>query len=276
VPLARSNCGIGVHLSHSKFMPASRAACVWLLLSTLPSSFPQSASSTLVAFPSKETLSYNIEWRLINAGEAQLELVPQRSGDKTIWQSKLHIESAGMVSKLYKLDDHYSTNMEGQFCTTSTDLDAIERSRHHGTKVVYDTAHGKATYVERDLLKNSVFKTGEVDIPGCVSDIIAGMYKLRSLKLAPGQSTQVALSDGKKTVSARIEAQQREQIKTKAGTFNTIRYEAFVFNGALYARKAQLLIWLSDDVRQMPVQIRARMSFPIGSITLELASEQHS
>lgn len=274
--VARRNCGVVVHLSHSKFMPASRAACVWLLLSTLPNSFPQSANSALVPFPSKEILSYNIEWRLINAGDAQLELDPQRSGDKTLWLSKVHIESAGMVSKLYKLDDHYSTNMESGFCTTKTELDAIERSKHHETKVTYDTARGKASYVERDLLKNAVFKTGEVDIPGCVSDIIGGLYKLRSLKLAPGQSVQVALSDGKKTASARIEAQQREQIKTKAGTFNTIRYEAFVFNGALYARKAQVLIWLTDDVRQMPVQIRARMSFPIGSITLELASEQHS
>ena len=269
-------CGVGVHLSHSKFMPASRAACVWLLLSTLPSSFPQSANSTLVAFPSKETLSYNVEWRLINAGEAQLELYPQRSGDKTLWLSKVHVESAGLVSKLYKLDDHYSGSMEGGFCTISTDLDAIERSKHHQTKVTYDPGRGKASYIERDMLKNAVFKTAEVDIPSCVSDIVGGLYKLRSLKLAPGQSAQVSLSDGKKTVSARVEAQQREQIKTKAGTFNTIRYEAFVFNGALYARKAQLQIWLTDDVRQMPVQIRARMSFPIGSITLELASEQHS
>ena len=84
------------------------------------------------------------------------------------------------------------------------------------------------------------------------------------------------ISDGKKTVSARIEAQQREQIKTKGGTFNTIRYEVFVFNGVLYSRKLSYLSGYRDDARRLPVQIRARMGFPIGSITFELQKEEHS
>jgi len=99
---------------------------------------------------------------------------------------------------------------------------------------------------------------------------------VRTLKLEPGQSTQVQLSDGKKSVSVKLDAQQREQIKTPAGTFNTIRYEAYVFNGVLFTRKAELLVWITDDARRLPVQIRARMSFPIGSITFELQKEEHS
>ena len=213
---------------------------------------------------------------MIYAGTARLSLEPKKSGDKMAWQSKLHLETAGLVSKLYKLDDNYDLEMEDQFCAISTALEAMERSRHRETKVTYDRAAGKATYVERDLIKNAVIKTAEVEIPPCTSDIIGALYKIRTLKLEPGQSTQLALSDGKKSVSARIEAQQKEQLKVKAGTFNTVRLEAFVFGGVLYARKAQLLIWVSDDARHLPVQIRVRMSFPIGSITLELEKEEHS
>jgi hypothetical protein len=90
------------------------------------------------------------------------------------------------------------------------------------------------------------------------------------MKLDPGQSDQLLLSDGKKVAAARVEAQARETIKTKAGTFSTIRYEAHIFNGVLYTRKARFQIWMSDDARRLPVQLRARMSFPIGSITLQL------
>ncbi len=223
-----------------------------------------------------ETLFYGIEWRLIYAGTGRLSLEPKKSGDKTAWQSKLHLETAGLVSKLYKLDDSYDLEMEDQFCAVSTTLDAMERTRHRETKVTYERALGKAMYVERDLLKNIVIKTAETEIAPCTGDIIGALYKLRTLKLEPGQSTQVALSDGKKFVSARIEAQQKEQLKVKAGSFNTVRYEAFVFGGVLYTRKAQLLIWLSDDPRRLPVQVRIRMSFPIGSITLELEKEEHS
>jgi hypothetical protein len=227
-------------------------------------------------FPSQETITYNIEWRLIYAGNAKLSLDPKLSAGKQDWQAKLHLESGGLVSRLYKLEDNYTGQMENQFCATSTDFNSMERNRHHETTVNYDPAHHKATYLERDLLKNATFKTAETEIPGCVSDIIGGLYKLRSLKLDPGQSMQLPISDGKKTVSARIEAQQREQLKIKGSTFNTIRYEVFVFNGVLYARKAELFVWLSDDARRLPVQIRARMGFPIGSITFELEKEEHS
>jgi hypothetical protein len=254
-----------------------RHACACLALLAIPSSLPQSKPATPPAvFPSQETLSYNIEWRLIYAGSAQLHLDPKKSGDKPQWQAKLHLESGGLVSKLYRLDDNYTVEMEDQFCTGSTELNAIERTRHRETKVNYDHARGKAIYVERDLLKNAIFKTAETDIPPCVTDVIGGLYKIRTLKLEPGQSMQFPLSDGKKSVSARVEAQAREQIKTAAGTFNTIRYEAFVFNGVLYARKAQVLLWLTDDARRVPVQIRARMNFPVGAITLELVKETHS
>ncbi len=249
-----------------------------MLLAASPSSLPQSkaAGAAPAAFPSKETITYSIEWRLIYAGYARLSLDPKMSSGRPDWQSKLHLESGGLVSKLYKLEDNYSVQMEDQFCAASSDFNSMERNRHHQTTVTYDHARGKASYVERDLLKNSVFKTAEAEIPACVSDIIGGLYKLRSMRLEPGQSTQLPISDGKKTVSARVEAQQREQLKTKGGTFSTIRYEIFVFNGVLYARKAQLFVWLSDDARRLPVQIRARMGFPIGSITFELEKEEHS
>jgi hypothetical protein len=250
----------------------ARLSCAYFVLFAIPSLLPQAKPAASTAFPSAETLSYGIEWRLIYAGNARLTLEPKKSG----WESKLHLESGGLVSKLYKLDYNYMGEMEDQFCSDSTDLNAVERSRHRETKVTYDHVRNKANYVERDLLKNSISKTLEIDIPACVSDVIGGLYKVRTLKLEPGQSTQVQLSDGKKSVSVKLEAQQREQLKTPAGTFNTIRYEAYVFNGVLFARKAELLVWITDDARRLPVQIRARMSFPIGSITFELQKEEHS
>jgi hypothetical protein len=247
----------------------SHLACACLALFTAATSLPQSkpANDPSAAVASQETLVYSIQWRLIDAGVARLEQEPKRS--------KLHLESSGLVSKLFKLDDNYDLEMQGDFCATSTTLNAMERSRHRETKVIYDYSKGKASYVEKDLIKNSVTKTAEVEIPPCTHDIVGALYKLRTLKLEPGQSMQIEISDGKKSVSARIEAQQNEQIKTTAGTFNAIRYEAFVFGGVLFTRKAQLLIWISDDPRRLPVQIRVRLSFPIGTINLELEREEH-
>ena len=82
------------------------------------------------------------------------------------------------------------------------------------------------------------------------------------------------MSDGKKSAMVRVEAQDREEVTTKAGTFKTIRYESYVFNNVLYKRSARLFVWLTDDARRLPVQIRVRLNFPIGSITLQLEKDE--
>ncbi len=249
------------------------AACLVLL--AVPAVSPQSspAVSTTSGLPSSETLSYSIEWRLIYAGSARVSLAPQQAQQS---ESKLHLESGGLVSKLYKIDENYRVLMHDQFCASNSVFDAVEGKRHRETVVTFDRNAHKATYLERDLLKNSVIRRAETEIPPCVSDIVGGLYKLRTIHLEPGQTAQLAVSDGKKSISAKVEAQDREQIQTKAGTFKTVRYEVYVFNGILFKKSGRLQLWLTDDSRRMPVQFRARMAFPIGSITFQLDKEEHS
>jgi hypothetical protein len=227
-------------------------------------------------FPTAETLHYSVEWHLVNAGNATLRIEPVKGPKSPQWDIKVQVESIGVVSRLFKLDDKYTVHLEDQLCATGSDMDSFEGRKHHDTKVTYDRAKDHATYVERDLIKNTTVSTKETPIPGCVADVIAGLYKLRTMQIQPGQSVQIPTSDGKKSAQVRIEAQEREEIRNHLGRFKTIRYEAFVFNGVIYSKKARMFVWLTDDARRLPVQIRARMAFPIGSITLALEKDEHS
>jgi hypothetical protein len=168
------------------------------------------------------------------------------------------------------VEDDYSTNLNSALCGQSLQMTTLEGSRQRETKVAFDSAARKSSYVERDRAKNSVIATHETDIPPCVHDVIGGLYFLRTLNLEPGQSTQIAVSDGKKSAMAKVEAQQREDVKTPQGTFKTIRYEVYVFNDVLYRRAAHLYIWLTDDRRKLPVRVQVRLQFTIGTITLLL------
>jgi hypothetical protein len=221
------------------------------------------------ALPARETLTYNIEWRLITAGKAKVQWV---STDHDA-QISTHVESVGLVSKLFKVEDDYRANLNAALCAQSVQMTSQEGSRQRETKITFDYANHRADYLERDRAKNAVLLSRETDIPPCVHEIAGGLYYLRTLNLEPGQSVQVPLSDGKKSVMAKVEAQQREEVKTPAGTFKTIRYEAYVFDNVLYRRSAHLNVWLTDDRRKLPVQIRVRMQFAIGTIMLQL--EKH-
>jgi Protein of unknown function (DUF3108) len=225
------------------------------------------------SLPAKEKLEYSVEWRLITAGKVQLGWGANPQAEKG-WLTKVHLESTGLVSKLFKVNDDYTATMTEGLCAASTLMVSQEGKRHRETRVTFDGATRKAIYHERDLNTNAVSTKDDLEIPECVHDVFGGLYLLRTLRLEPGQSAQVPVSDGKKSVSAKVEAQARETVKTPAGTFRTIRYEAYLFNNVLYRRPAHLYIWLTDDTRRLPVQIRVKMQFTIGTITLQLEKEE--
>ena len=100
------------------------------------------------------------------------------------------------------------------------------------------------------------------------------MSSLRGLKLSPGQSTQMPVSDGHHSASVKVEALDREDVKTGTVTHKTIRCETFLMNGVVYTRKGRVFVWLTDDDQNLPVQIQLRMNFPIGTVTLHLTKEE--
>ena len=243
-------------------------------LLSVPARFPQAAQAqTASPLPAKEVLSYNVTWRLVEAGKAKLIWSESSQASRPGWQVNLHLESAGLVSKLYRVNDDYTADLNGDFCVHNTHVQAHEGGRQRETTVHFDESTKKASYLERDLIKHSSLSL-ETDIPSCVHDVIGGLFFLRTRNSELGRSIEVPVSDGKKSVLAKVEAQQREQIKVPAGTFQTVRYEAFLFNGMLYHRPGHLYVWLTDDARKLPVRIQVRLQFTIGTITFELEKEE--
>jgi hypothetical protein len=242
----------------------------WLVVVLVcpPLLWPQS-----VSLPTKESLSYNIEWRLVTAGKATIEWTSTPSPHSG-YLVNAHVESAGLVSKLFKVEDDYRANLSLGLCAQSSELTSHEGPRRRDTKITFDGEARKASYLERDLVKNAVLDSKEIEIPECVHDVIGGVYFLRTLNLEPGQSTEVPVSDGKKSVMAKVEAQQREEVRTPGGTYRTIRYEIYLFDNVLFRRSAHLNVWVTDDRRKIPVQIRVRMQFTIGTITLQLTKNE--
>jgi hypothetical protein len=223
--------------------------------------------------PAKETLDYNVEWRLVTAGHAHLDWYATTPKLHMGYEAKLHLESAGLVSRLYKVSDLYTVEMTPTLCAESTVFTSHEGSRNRETRVNFDPGARKAHYVERDTDKNTIRSQRETPIPGCVYDVLGGLAAIRAIQLEPGHSTEFHMSDGKKSASVKIEAEKREDVKTDAGTFKTVRYQAYLFNDVIFHRNAHLYIWLSDDARKLPVQIQIRLQIAIGTITFKLEKE---
>ena len=215
------------------------------------------------------TLHYNVEWRLIHAGDIRFRWEP----NVTYYTGNLQVESAGLVSKLYRVKDKYQVQMNNALCAQTVTIQAEEGKRRKHTNITFDRAAGKVFFYEKDLIKNTE-NTKQVDAAGCVHDYFGGLAKLRATNLAVGQSMEVPLSDGKRFARVKVDAEEREKIKTPLGTFETIRYQVHMFNGALIPKKARMYVWITDDPRRLPVQIQVKMSLLIGTITMQLEKEE--
>jgi hypothetical protein len=242
---------------------------VWILLAAL---FVGVETSVLTAAPGpeeqKSVWQYAVEWRLVRAGTARITWTPEPGA----YTGDLHVESQGLVSKFYKVNDDYRVRANSELCASAVSIHAEEGKRRRDTSISF--ANGKAQYTERDLIKNTVALSKETPIPPCVHDYLAGLQALRTQRIDLGQSAQVQLSDGKKAAAVRVEAQEREEVSTPLGKFRAVRYEVFMFNDVLVNKKARLFVWLTDDERKLPVQIRVRMQFLIGTIELKLEKQE--
>jgi hypothetical protein len=234
---------------------------------------PKPAAPSSVDTGPMEKLVYSVEWRLIRAGTVTIETHPS--------EVRMRLESAGLVASLFKVDDLYEAHYDAAdrdqspFCATSMRLESMEGKRHHEAQVTYDRSANRAHYIEHDLATNETLREATVDLPPCASDTLGGLARLRRVA-APvlGKAIEVPISDGRHTAMVKAEPQEREEVKVPAGTFKAIRYEAFLMNGVIYPRKGRVWIWFTDDPRRLPVQIRFRTGFPVGTVTLELEKQE--
>lgn len=219
------------------------------------------------------TLTYKVEWRLVEAGKVKLNWKPE--GSPMAGEATLAMESSGLVARLYKVNNSYRIRMADQYCALHGVMQSNEGSRRRETQHTYDRARKKAYYLERDLTNDRILREADVDLPlDCVHDVVGGLMAIRGMKLEIGKSINIPVSDGKKFAFVKVDALAKEKIATPMGEVETTMCEVFLLNDVVYGRKGRVFVWLADDERRLPVQIRVRLQLLIGTITLQLLSEE--
>src|SRR5580692_4429941 len=132
-----------------------RGGLLLLLAALCPPLQPfQAAPAEIVPsgpLPASETLQYTVEWRLVTAGKMRIDF---NAGEKG-FQTKVHLESSGLISRFFKLQDQYSSTLDIPLCAHSSFFQTHEGSRQRETSIAFDPARKKASYIERDTAKNA-------------------------------------------------------------------------------------------------------------------------
>jgi len=204
-----------------------------------------------------------------NAGTATMLMQRTRTGEHLISTAN----SAGMADKFYPVHDTFDADLDSRtFCTQRIAKHSEEGSRRLDRRVQFDYARAKSIVDDNDL-KAGKQRHAELDIPSCVTDVVDGFFYVMSLALEPGASQIFPVSNGGKTTDVRIQVEGRDSVKVPVGEYQTVRVKAEPLSGAMQG-KGVLWVWLTDDARHLPVQMKSKLGFATLIFRLEKIESQ--
>jgi hypothetical protein len=238
-------------------LPSAKAAT-----STIPILEPPSDGYT---FPAKQTLTFTVDWRVFTAGSAVFHL-EQAGGQMKVTATA---DTLGAVNMLFPVVDRFQSGMDTKTgCSSGFSKQLQEGRRKVSSDLKFDYNTGKQTQYEKNLVKGTA-KEQIASIPACVTDSLSAIFYAASQRMAVGQEIRFPLADAMRTVTVAMKVEAKEEIKTPAGIFSTVRVQPTAEEGVVKNR-GKIWIWYTDDARHMPVQMQARLFW--GTITFHLQS----
>jgi len=219
------------------------------------------------AFPQKQTLTYSVDWRVFPAGTAVVHL--EQAGDRE--RVTASADTIGAINLLFHVSDHFLSVIDRtRACTYQFDKQTIEGRRQISSTLRLDYGLSKSILDEKNLVTGTT-KHVENPVPGCMTDLLTGMFYAASQPLVVGHSFVIPVVDAMHNVPVTINVEGREVVRTPLGTFKTIRVQPTAAAGVVKNR-GNIWIWYTDDERHLPVQMRARLFW--GTITFRLTGNE--
>ncbi len=227
-----------------------------------------SSDPSIIAYGPGERLVYEVSYFGVPAGHAVMEVLGQaeRNGRKVLHVLST-VKSNKFVSTFYPVKDRIETFIDA------------EGGYSHGIKVKQrQGSKRREKVIDFDQRRHRAiqYKNNQVEtflVPPKVQDSLSALYHFRNQSvLKVGDSTFIDVHESDKNWELEIQILGKEEITTVLGTFNTIKAKALVHYEGLFMDKGDVTLWLTDDVRHIPVLIKTKIK--IGSITAVLASSE--
>ncbi len=219
-------------------------------------------SAAAEAFPVPERLEFELRYAGIPAGSAVQEVT--RSGHE------LHIVSTARSARWLKLFFPVDDRVESILApATPPQLFGpsrlySERIREGGSRRQRDAIFDRQNMevVSRDYVKKreTVQKIGPQ-----THDLLSGFFHVRQIPLQVGESRFIEIFDCEKSHNTEVQVLRREELSTPLGRFRTIVIRPVLKTPGIFNRSGDLFIWLTDDDRRIPVQMKSKVR--LGSVT---------
>lgn len=214
------------------------------------------------AFSIPERLEFDVSYTGIPAGRAVQEVKQVGNEVQIVSTAK----SADWLRLFFPVNDRIESFLISGTPPNSIGVPHLYRERisegwtRYQKDATFDRQKLQAT--TKDLLKK---KETVATITQKTYDPLSSFFYFRSIPLKVGTSYFIDVFDCKKLWNTEVQVLRREEIVTPLGRFKTVVIKPIMKYEGIFARTGDIFIWLTDDDRRIPVQMKSKVK--IGSIT---------
>jgi hypothetical protein len=206
-----------------------------------------------------ETLKFTTSVFGISGGQIVITGREDTLNGRKVWRGEFQAVSSDLLSKFFLVRDWIATWMEpGSLRSLRFEKHTVEGKRVRDETITFDWEAG----VARGERNGSPFEV-PISRDQPAFDTLSTIFYVRTLPLNAGAPPQeIRIVNRKGVADLRVHVRGRETIKVPAGTFQTIRVEPAAVDPdseGLIGKGKNLILWLTDDSRRMPVQLRSKL-----------------
>ncbi len=211
----------------------------------------------------------------ISVSVAELTFTATTAPDSKELTVKTDAISKGTLLKLFRYSfaqNYVSTIDLENFRILKTTKRDVQKERVRESEALFDYTQKSVTWIETDPKdRNRPPRRIASDLIGETHDMVSAIYALRLQPLAIGKRFDLTISDSGLIYKVPVVVTGREQQNTELGKLWCFKIEPEVFGrGRLIEQKGKMIIWVTDDIRRIPV--KARIDSQYGKIEIKLKS----
>jgi hypothetical protein len=206
-----------------------------------------------------ETLRFSTSVFGITGGHLILAGREDTWNGRKMWRGEFQAVSSDLLSKFFLVRDWVATWMDPvSLRSVRFEKHTVEGKRVRDETITFDWEAGLA----RGERNGESFEV-PISRDEPAFDSLSTIFYVRTLPLEVGAPPrEIRVVNRKGVATLRIVVHGRETIKVPAGKFRTIRVEptaADPDSEGLIGKGKNMILWLTDDARRMPVQIRSKL-----------------
>jgi len=201
------------------------------------------------------------------AGDAVMEIHPdlQTINGRSAMHVICQMRTRGVFSLFFRVNNRFESFIDRLAIAPLRFIRNLQEGNYRRNQdVLFDHFDGLA-YTNNEALP----------IPAYVQDVLSAFYFARTLPIQnpqPGQEFAMDFFHSDSVFVTRIIFDRTERIRTRLGTFNTIRLKPMVHTGNTFSQPFPMTLWVTDDKNRVPIRIETGLR--VGNLRQEL-SEFH-